>query len=73
VRTWLSVRSIFNNNEKKGYLIADGKPLSYQTLARITGDRNPNNVKRDIEELVDIGIPTLSASLRRRRRRLGSA
>jgi len=56
VRTWLSIRPIFNNNEKKGYLVADGKPLSYQTLARIIGDRNPNNVKRDIEELVDIGI-----------------
>jgi hypothetical protein len=51
VRTWLALRPVLNNNEKRGYLLTDIK-----TLALTIGERSPKKLAEDIDQLIAIGV-----------------
>jgi hypothetical protein len=51
VRTWLALRPVLNNNDRRGYLTID-----IPTLALVIGNRRPAKLAEDIEQLITIGI-----------------
>ncbi len=58
---WIDVLCLMFKNDRRGYLQLDGKPVSPLQLARMTG-RTEEEVSQQLAELIDAGVPSVSAT-----------